>query len=904
MIKRYSSRREELSSSLLNERLMGAKSYDRIAGYFSSSILEVAGEAIETMEGKVRIICNSGLDIKDVQTAKLAQNAMRREWCDFKPEELPSPEERFKRLYDFLSSGKMEVKVIPDSKFGLIHGKAGVITLKDGSKTSFLGSTNETLNGWKVNYELVWEDNSIDAVKWVQDEFDALWNDPCAVELADFIVEDIKRIAQRKVIDSVEEWKDKAEPASTVIEAPVYRQEFGLWEHQKYFVELAFREHKNSYGARYVLADQVGLGKTIQLALSAELMALYGDKPVLIIVPKTLLWQWQDEMNALLDMPSAVWNDKEWVDENGIEYPNNGIEDIKKCPRRVGIISQGLIVANSPIKDYLLSQEYECVIVDEAHRARRNNLGKGKEYMAPDPNNLYSFLLEISKKTKSMLLATATPIQLYPIEIYDLLNILSQKNDSVLGNRFSKWRKRDTAPIGLKLITGEEKLDFFDTENWEWIRNPFPPAYENETTFGIIRRKLNMADDEFVINNTILELSKPDQSKIGRIIEEGFYENNNPYIRHIVRGEREYLENTTNPENGEPYLKKINVNLHGENDDDALDLSGYLKDAYHCAEEFCDLIKKRAPASGFLKTLLLKRIGSSIIAGLKTGRKMLTQWNTSLSEFKEEEEDSKEFNEEDIKNLTEEEEKLLIKFVKTLEENQAVDPKYEKVLELLKDKNWIEKGSIIFSQYYDTAFGVAESLSKDLPNEPIGLYAGGNKSGILFDGQFVRKGKDELKKQVQERKLRILIGTDSASEGLNLQTLGTLINLDLPWNPTRLEQRKGRIQRIGQVNDEIEIYNLRYKDSVEDRVHKLLSDRLQNIYNIFGQLPDTLEDVWVEVAENEIEKAKEIINNVPKQNPFKCRYQNKIDKVDWESCASVLNKAEKRKYLQKGWREK
>ena len=294
MIKRYSSRREELSSSLLNERLMGAKSYDRIAGYFSSSILEVAGEAIETMEGKVRIICNSGLDIKDVQTAKLAQNAIRREWCDFKPEELPSPEERFKRLYDFLSSGKMEVKVIPDSKFGLIHGKAGVITLKDGSKTSFLGSTNETLNGWKFNYELVWEDNSIDAVKWVQDEFDALWNDPCAVELADFIVEDIKRIAQRKVIDSVEEWKDKAEPASTVIEAPVYRQEFGLWEHQKYFVELAFREHKNSYGARYVLADQVGLGKTIQLALSAELMALYGDKPVLIIVPKTLLWQWQD----------------------------------------------------------------------------------------------------------------------------------------------------------------------------------------------------------------------------------------------------------------------------------------------------------------------------------------------------------------------------------------------------------------------------------------------------------------------------------------------------------------------------------------------------------------------------------------------------------------------------------
>jgi len=50
----------------------------------------------------------------------------------------------------------------------------------------------------------------------------------------------------------------------------------------------------------------VGLGKTIQLALSAMLMALEGDKPILVIVPKTLIWQWQDELLNLLDMPSAV----------------------------------------------------------------------------------------------------------------------------------------------------------------------------------------------------------------------------------------------------------------------------------------------------------------------------------------------------------------------------------------------------------------------------------------------------------------------------------------------------------------------------------------------------------------------------------------------------------------------
>lgn len=899
MIRRYSTRREAVSASLLTNRLKNATTYDRIAGYFSSSILEIAGESIEQMQGKTRVICNSGLDLKDVQTAKLAQSSMRREWCDFKPEELPDSASRFKKLYELLSTGKLEVKVIPDSKFGLIHGKAGVITMENGHKTAFLGSANETYNGWKLNYELLWEDDSDEAVKWVQEEFDSLWNDPSAVKLSDFIIEDIKRISQRVVLRSVQEWKREPEPASTAIESPVYRNELGLWEHQKYFVDLAFRDHQKNHGARYVLADQVGLGKTIQLAMSAQLMALYGEKPVLIIVPKTLLWQWQDELNTLLNIPSAVWDGKEWVDENGFNYPNRGIEDIKKCPRKIGIVSQGLIVAKSPIIEYLLYRDYECVIVDEAHRARRKNLGEKKELQSPDPNNLYDFLLSLSPRTKSMLLATATPVQLYPIELWDLLNILSQKNDSVLGSKYAMWRKRDQIPKSLKLITGEEKMEFFNPENWDWIRNPFPPAHEDEMTFGMIRRKTGLKDDEFVLNVNYLDLSKPDQSKIGRILDNDFYQKYNPYIRHVVRRERSYLENTINPENGEPYLKRIKVILHGEDDDDALVLSSYMKQAYTLAESFCDLLGKRNKSSGFLKTLLLKRIGSSIVAGLNTGRKMLNEWNTSISEWANEEDDK--LDEGDIKNLTPEEEDLLMKYVKALEANQATDPKFEKVVELLEGQKWLNRGCIIFSQFFDTARWVAQKLSERLLGISIGLYAGGDKSGIFTEGEFVKRDKEELKSMVRQRELKVLVGTDSASEGLNLQTLGTLINIDLPWNPTRLEQRKGRIQRIGQINDEVHIYNMRYKDSVEDRVHSLLSERLQNIHEIFGQLPDVLEDVWVDVAQNDIERAKQRINELPKKHPFENRYNNGVDKVDWESCARVLDRREMRKYFEQGW---
>jgi superfamily II DNA/RNA helicase len=171
---------------------------------------------------------------------------------------------------------------------------------------------------------------------------------------------------------------------------------------------------------------------------------------------------------------------------------------------------------------------------------------------------------------------------------------------------------------------------------------------------------------------------------------------------------------------------------------------------------------------------------------------------------------------------------------------------------------------------------------------------------VMLGGEWQRKSRDELKTLVRSGELRLLLGTDAASEGLNLQRLARLINLDLPWNPTRLEQRKGRIQRIGQVHDTVEIYNMRYRDSVEDRVHELLSDRLQDIFSLFGQVPDVLEDVWVAIALGNKEAAKRIIDEVPRSHPFDLRY-TRVQRIDWESCTQVLDPAESLQILAQGW---
>jgi hypothetical protein len=223
MITRHSSRAYPLDESFLNQKLQNAICYDRIAGYFRSSIFEVAGEALESISGCIRVICNSDLDPLDVSTAKAAQQAMRKSWCASQPALLlEANRERFRKLFDYLISGKLQVRVLPDATFGLVHGKAGVITLMDGSKTSFLGSINESFTAWKLNYELLWEDNSSDAVDWVQHEFDTLWNHHHAVPLSDFVIADIKRIAEREAVGTMQ-WRAYPAPEQAIVETPVYR---------------------------------------------------------------------------------------------------------------------------------------------------------------------------------------------------------------------------------------------------------------------------------------------------------------------------------------------------------------------------------------------------------------------------------------------------------------------------------------------------------------------------------------------------------------------------------------------------------------------------------------------------------------------------------------------------------
>lgn len=132
--------------------------------------------------------------------------------------------------------------------------------------------------------------------------------------------------------------------------------------------------------------------------------------------------------------------------------------------------------------------------------------------------------------------------------------------------------------------------------------------------------------------------------------------------------------------------------------------------------------------------------------------------------------------------------------------------------------------------------------------------------------------RDDIKKAVRERAVRLLVATDAACEGLNLQMLGTLINIDLPWNPSRLEQRIGRIKRIGQRRDAVDVLNLVYAGTRDEVIYDRLSRRMRDRFDLFGQLPDVIEDDWIDDADALDRELESFIEKRRSANAFSLRW--------------------------------
>lgn len=174
---------------------------------------------------------------------------------------------------------------------------------------------------------------------------------------------------------------------------------------------------------------------------------------------------------------------------------------------------------------------------------------------------------------------------------------------------------------------------------------------------------------------------------------------------------------------------------------------------------------------------------------------------------------------------------------------------------------------IVFTQYLDTLDFIRERLESRF-GDKMACYSG--RGGEVWEpgrNQWVRVEKSEIKARASNdhpAAVRVLLGTDAASEGLNLQQFSALVNYDLPWNPMRVEQRIGRIDRIGQETSVVKIVNLYVKDTIEEDTYHTLKYRIRAFEEVVGPLQPILAEMpnifrKVALGELEIQDARRML---------------------------------------------
>jgi hypothetical protein len=146
---------------------------------------------------------------------------------------------------------------------------------------------------------------------------------------------------------------------------------------------------------------------------------------------------------------------------------------------------------------------------------------------------------------------------------------------------------------------------------------------------------------------------------------------------------------------------------------------------------------------------------------------------------------------------------------------------------------------MVFTQYTDTMDFLRSRLA-DAFGTGVICFSGRGGEVLSTEGKWQTVSREATKEQFREARAEIMVCTDAAAEGLNFQFCGALVNYDMPWNPMRVEQRIGRIDRLGQEHPRIRIINLHYADTVEADVYHALRTRIDLFQTFVGRLQPIL----------------------------------------------------------------
>jgi SNF2 family DNA or RNA helicase len=600
------------------------------------------------------------------------------------------------------------------------------------------------------------------------------------------------------------------------------------WVHQLKIVRRIIKNYPQSA----IICDEVGLGKTISAGLTIRYLLLAKKaKRILILVPASLQSQWQEELREKFNLHFWSYDKGIFTNTYGETYtPQNNPWD-----------EQDLILASSHLvrrKDrqieLLKAKNWDVVALDEAHHARR----KSPQTREDTPNSLLRLMRELKLKTKFLLLLTATPMQIDSIEVFDLLNLLGLKGQWQYQENFCHYF--DSLPQKIN----KQTLEFWQKMSTDYFNHggkicPIFQQHLSQKERLLYYRLLDLWQKGKNITNSKQLTQETDLIEHSRQFLTLHTPLKDLMFRHTRDTLREYYQkgiiNSPIPvrkvfDNAIALEKQREVPLYRA-------VSDYVRHFYNLAQ------KQQRKALGFLMTLYRRRLTSSFYAIKKSLERRLE--GISITE-----DDLIDLDEADdniiagLENYFTPTDPAEINYLEDLLkqfENTGEDTKLSVFLDILRQELIKRETAIIFFQYTDTMDYVRETLTK-LYQDQVACYSG--RGGELFENNQWKTVKKELiKNRFREGKIKILLATKSASEGLNLQTCGVILMYSMPWNPMQVEQQIGRLDRIGQIYPEIYIHNFYYDGTVEAKVYQKLRNRINAFETVVGNLQPILAQV-------------------------------------------------------------
>ncbi len=770
--------------------------FDVIVGYFYISGFYKIYKALDDVSS-MKIIVGMGVDeaiatpfLSEAKEKQVRENLYEALKTEFEKSEDDLDIERgVEKFIEFIENKKLEIKAHPSKK---LHAKVYVMLKKKGSEDFgkvITGSSNLTASGLEGNLEFNVELKDKPDVEFAKNKFDELWKESIPVE--DLYIDVIRNHSYLKPFTPYEIYlKTLFEYFRDLFTGPIEELEapegYVNYKFQEDAVKLAVAKIEQHGGL--MLSDVVGLGKTYIAARIAQTM---HARP-LVVCPPHLKSYWEDVL-ASFGVVSKV------VSSGNLDKVVEELDKYKK---------------------------YNIVFVDESHTFR-NSETKG-----------YGYLHEICAG-KKVVLISATPLNNAPMDIanqlflfepkysstlpyisnlnaffsklqdkYESTKAKSKSNDSIDRDKIKDISNeiRDKVLKSLMIRRTRKDVEKYYSSDMKTLGLQFPTVQDPITVYYELDKELNDLFDRSV---RIIEMASSGQS-----------------LKYAKYRPFNYLK-----DEGETYLFE----------------KGYVKSILEVEQ----MKRSERLLIGLMRTLLLKRLDSSFEAYKNTLDKIIKSYDAYIRMF----DDGKVviskgvdvvdiWNRGEIDDLIEDieqgekngyyipaayfkkdfRENLVRDFnilneLKSLWDQHPEDPKIDALIHYLNtDKVLTTEKVIIFTEFEDTAEYIYEHLPKNLKDEAVQISSKSDpkkaKEAIeCFDPLYRNKFQNGERKDY-----RILITTEVLAEGLNLNLSRVVINYDIPWNPTRVIQRFGRINRIG-TKGNLYIYNFFPTKKTEEKIH-------------------------------------------------------------------------------------